>query len=380
MTATTRWDIVTCEFPPDVGGVSDYASTMALALASAGCDVHVWCSGSAPRESAGRVRIHVVPDAFTPGGLRRMGRELDASGARRRLFVQWVPHGYGYRSLNLWFALWLAARRYLRGDELHILVHEPFLAFSSAPRRFAAALVHRIMIALACRGAARVWMSTPSWAPMLRPYVPARLTPEWLPIPAVGGVGDGTAPVDGTSPQRRHAVVGHFSAHSPMVTALLGPALEQVLRESDVEVLLLGRDSDTFLPAWLAGHPWAAGRIHATGTLPADELRARIAACDVMLQPYPDGVSTRRTSVLAMFANGAAVVTNSGALTEPLWAAEAGLELVHAPDATQLAQATVRLVRDAERRRALAESARELYNRLFHVSRGVERLLASCAA
>lgn len=378
VTRASAWHIVTCEYPPDVGGVSDYARTMARALAAAGCHVHVWCSGSTARPGDDGVTVHAVSDAFSPAGLRRLGRALNSTGPTRRLFVQWVPHGYGYRSLNLWFAIWLAVRA-LRGDEVEVLVHEPFLAFSRSPRQAVAALVHRLMLVLACRGASRVWMSTPSWAPMIRPYVPARLTPRWLPIPAVGGADAEGRSADHAAHGNRAPVVGHFSAHSPLVTALLGPAMETLLRESDVQILLMGRDSERFLQGWLEDRSWAAGRVRATGTLAASDLQEHIASCDVMLQPYPDGVSTRRTTILGMFAAGAAVVTNAGALTEPLWRTEDGLVLVPSPDADQLARATLSLTRDAARRTQLGASARELYARLFHVDRSVAQLLAPAA-
>ena len=38
--------------------------------------------------------------------------------APRRLFVQWVPHGFGYKSLNMPFCLWVW-RRARGGDSVH---------------------------------------------------------------------------------------------------------------------------------------------------------------------------------------------------------------------------------------------------------------------
>ena len=43
----TRWHLVTSEYPPDIGGVSDYTAQLARALAGAGDEVHVWCPGEA---------------------------------------------------------------------------------------------------------------------------------------------------------------------------------------------------------------------------------------------------------------------------------------------------------------------------------------------
>jgi hypothetical protein len=42
-TGVVAWHLVTCEYPPQVGGVSDYSLAVATGLAAAGQTVHVWC-------------------------------------------------------------------------------------------------------------------------------------------------------------------------------------------------------------------------------------------------------------------------------------------------------------------------------------------------
>src|SRR5439155_8248322 len=88
--------------------------------------------------------------------------------------------------------------------------------------------------------------------------------------------------------------------------------------------------------------------------------------CDVMLQPYPDGISTRRTSTITLLAHGCPVVTNSGALTESLWAS-GGAIVAAGPDPALIASAVVDLLYDDERREQLGRQALRLYNRAFHV-------------
>ena len=51
----TTWHIITGEYPPAPGGVSDYTEAVAAGLAAAGDEVHVWCpaaSGLLPSASA----------------------------------------------------------------------------------------------------------------------------------------------------------------------------------------------------------------------------------------------------------------------------------------------------------------------------------------
>jgi glycosyltransferase involved in cell wall biosynthesis len=97
-------------------------------------------------------------------------------------------------------------------------------------------------------------------------------------------------------------------------------------------------------------------------------------ACDVMLQPYPDGVSARRTTVVAALAHGAAVVTNEGRLSEPLWRESLAVDLAPAPDPDQLAARTLALLREPVRRTALGRRARRLYNQVFDVQHTIARI------
>jgi glycosyltransferase involved in cell wall biosynthesis len=360
ITRPGEWDIVTCEYPPTIGGVSDYTFTLASELA-ASQPVHVWCPETAGAVPAlPNVAVHMLR-SFSPGELRSMGAQLDARPGRRQLFVQWVPQGFGYRSLNLGFARWVAARG-RKGDLVHLMVHEPFMSWSAAPLHLAASLVHRAMLARAASTVSQVWVSTSTWAELIRRYVPAGTPIEWLPVPAPA-LPDAAATPSAAS--RRQLTVGHFGTHSPLVQEMLGPALERLLPQVDAQILLVGRDSDVFRERFLATHPEAAPRIHATGALRADELAAQLRQCDLMLQPYPDGITTRRTSALALMSLGLPVVTNSGHLSEPFWRSCAAVHLVEGTDPAALADAACSLLTDKQAREELGARARVVYDARF---------------
>ena len=69
--------------------------------------------------------------------------------------------------------------------------------------------------------------------------------------------------------------------------------------------------------------PRLAGRIHATGGQSSRSVSIALAACDLMIQPYEDGVSSRRTGVMAALIHKRPVITTTGESTEPIWS-EAG--------------------------------------------------------
>jgi 2-polyprenyl-3-methyl-5-hydroxy-6-metoxy-1,4-benzoquinol methylase len=169
-------------------------------------------------------------------------------------------------------------------------------------------------------------------------------------------------------------VVGHFSTHSPLVTNLLEPALDAVLAQTSATVWLIGQDGDRFRARYIGPRAWFSDRVHATGALTSDALSEALARCDVLLQPYPDGVSARRTSTLAALRAGKPVVTNGGRLTEPFWRHDPGVELVDAPDPAALGATLVRLLGDDVRLACVAQAGRQLYARRFDVSHALASL------
>jgi glycosyltransferase involved in cell wall biosynthesis len=384
------WHLITCEYPPDIGGISDHTAQLAGGLAAADEEVHVWCPGrpgsaevsrtSGRTDVAGAlhdgVRVHAVMGAFGLADLVRAGAALDACPGPRRLLVQWLPHGYGQRSLNLGFCVWVAGRA-RRGDRVDLVVHEPFLELAAQPvRHLVMALVHRLMTVVLLRAVHRVWVSTPAWEPRLRPFALGRpLDIRWLPVPGCESLraAHASAPAAAT----RRPLVGHFGSYGTLVTSLLEERLARVLAgRSRPDALLLGAGSEAFATAFLAAHPEFAGRVHASGVLPPQALAEMLASCDVLLQPYPDGITVRRTSAMAGLAQGRPIVTTTGHLTEPSWADQGAVALVPLVDVEGFAASAEHLLTDREARARLGARALEVYHDHFSVDRLVRTLRA----
>ena len=157
----TAWHIITSEYPPQTGGVSDYTQLVAQGLAEAGDEVHVWCPSTeatsddttdgdaegAERNVGGPgVLVNRHFGNFRRSDLGRVDDLLEQFSAPRRLLVQWVPHGYGSRSMNLAFCLWLRRRAVKHQDAVEVMVHEPYLNFGEGSwKQSGAAAVHRLM-------------------------------------------------------------------------------------------------------------------------------------------------------------------------------------------------------------------------------------------
>ena len=389
MKGLSEWHLITSEYPPQAGGVSDYTQLVAKGLAAAGDAVHVWCPAVAldglQAEAAGGmngagVSVHRELGRIAPADLRRVGRLLDGFSQPRRLLVQWVPHGYGYQSMNVPFCAWLWNRAARRGDVVEVMVHEPYLSFDEGSwKQSGVAAVHRLMTIMLLKAASRVWISIPAWEDYWRPYSLGRALPfHWLPVTSNIAVVDDPARV--ASVRARYApasdyLLGHFGTYDPYITAMLLQTLPALFEgRGRLSALLLGRGSEAALGELLGRHPNLSGRVHATGELDAAALSLHLSACDVMLQPYVDGVSSRRTSVMVGLSHGLPIVTTSGKLTERLWAESEAVALVPIAEAARLAEATWALLSDEPRRRRMSAAARSLYAERFTVERTVAAL------
>ena len=373
--------LITPEFPPQPGGVADYSEQLALNLAMAGEEVHAWCPAVPGAPEAGdSIEVHREPGLFGPRSLRILGRHLDRFPTPRKILVQWVPHGFGYRSMNLPFCLWLWNRSKRRGDRIEIMVHEAFLAFGESWRQDAAALVHRLMTVILLQAAERVWVSTPVCERLWRQYTLGRAVPfQWTPVPSNIPVAFENVAVQGV----RHAfapngdfLVGHFGTYGPPIASVLEPILLGIsnLRSSRLVLLLMGRSSEIFRKNLIATHPALEGIVQATGALSPGELSRHIAACDLLIQPYPDGASSRRGSLMACLAHGKPILTTAGPGMEPVWDRSRAVCLAPAGDIDSFVREFDELFSNPVERSRLAQAAAQLYRARFDIAHTVAAL------
>jgi len=375
------WHLVTGEYPPEPGGVSDYTALLARALAPHVGEVHVWCRGNAgvPIDEGGGVIVHRVCGGFGPAGLLRADRGLDRFPAPRAVVVQYVAQGFGFKAMNLPFAAWVASRRFRRRDDVRVMFHEVAVPWVRRPlRRNLVAAVTRLMAAVLLRGCTRAYVSIPAWVPVLRRLGGSRVPIAWTPIPAT--VPDDPDPAAVAARRAELAAggpaVGHFGTYGRPITALLGPALRALLGgRPDLRVLLLGSGGERWRGELTAGRPDWERRVVAPGPLPAARVAECLRACDLAVQPYPDGASARRTTLMAALANGVPVVTTVGPLSEPVWA-DGAVAAAPADDPGRLAALVVELLDRPDRLAELGAAARRTYESQFAIERTVAVLLA----
>lgn len=393
------WHIITGEYPPQPGGVSDYTRLVARGLADAGDRVVVWAppvNGAASRAGSvtltGSLRpvdedprdpgidVRRLPDRFGPRSLRLLSGELDRSSSPQRLLVQYVPHAFGWKAANVPFCFWLRSRR---RDSVWVMFHEVSYPFSSRAGLTlnALAAVNRLMASLVGRAAERAFVSIPAWRAGVGAVTQEGTPVTWLPVPSGIPVVPDHAVVATIRARygQGQPLVGHFGTYGVLIKPLLEKCLSKLVALSDCRVLLLGQGSDTVRQEMIARNPQLADRVHGTGALPPDDLSLHISACDVMLQPYPDGISSRRTSAMVALSHGVAMATTIGVLTEPVWQKWEAALMVPPDDPAGLASAAASLLADPGQRAEIARRAAAMYDEQFDLRHTIAALRSSIA-
>jgi glycosyltransferase involved in cell wall biosynthesis len=341
------WQLMTGE-APGAGGIGDHTAVLAGALRAAGEEVGL--------------RVGTRPWL--------VDATLDALPPPRRILFQYAPQAWGARGMNLRACRWLLRRR-RTGDDVRVFFHEPFVPFDGARlRRAVLAVATRRMAAVLLGAASRAYVSTSAWIPLLRPLAPAGLPLRVLPIPstiprvrddaAVGRLRESLS-LGGT----RRAVV-HFGTYGELIAPLLLPVLERLTGHPGVRLLLLGRGGPAFAARLRERLPEADPV--APGELAPRELSLHLQAADAALQPYPDGVDTRRTTMMACIAHGLPTATTEGRFTDDVWR---GSPVALAATAERLPDAVLALLRSPLPR----GDVRAFYEERFSVEHSVRALM-----
>jgi glycosyltransferase involved in cell wall biosynthesis len=379
---TLRWHILTPELPPDCGGVGDYTAQVAEALAERGDAVSVYSPPAlAAWTTPDGIEAVTLGDRFGSESVRTLSIRLDRDPSSR-LLVQYVPAVFGRRGANETFCRWLRARGQA-GTDVRVVFHEPYSYFRWRPDHFFTAVAQRAMARILLDGAPFVYLSTDTWRRYLSRYgSDAVRRAVTIPIPSAiprvncpDKVRDTRSRSIGTATH----LVGHFGSYGDHVAPMLREALHDLLSsDPHIAAICTGAGSDSFVEGLLAQRPAFRGRLAGTGRAAARDISLHLQACDLLIQPYPDGVTTRRTSVMAGLANARAVVTSDGPLTETIWRETGSVRL--APSVDALVMSARGLLSDPVARAALEACASATYASRFDLRHTIDALRSPAPA
>lgn len=381
-----HWLILTGEYPPAAGGVSDYSQQVAEGLAARGEEVTVYTPERAGRDAnkpeRGKVHVEGLPGHFGWKGLRRLRACLNRQPPGGRILIQYVPHAFGWKAMNVPLCVWLAAQR---RHALWIMFHEVAYPFhrSQSWRHNLLARVNEWMARRLVQRAERVLVSTTAWLPRLENICPRMVAAELAAVPSnFETLKSGKPPPSLDLPGKGDGpVLGHFGTFSTGVRQRLAVLVPAILaRCPEATFFMLGRGSAAFADQMKNNNPYLGNRIVGAGELPRETVPVAIAACDLMIQPYADGINTRRTSTMCSLALSRPVVTQTGANSEPIWQESHGVHLVEGKNPESWAAAVRHLLDAPNERRDLSARGATLYRTHFSLEKTLDLLRSPAAS
>lgn len=357
-----RISIIAAALPPQLDGIGDYTANLALELAKTEQVKILTAEG----RDHSPIRGVAIEDAFLvsqPRTVRRLPPIIKAD-APDWVLVQYNPFSYGRRGFNMHLPMAMRALcRQCPNVRIAVMVHEPH-AWRDNWRLALMSAWHRAQLFALGRAADVIFFSIEPWALNFRSWFPR--TPVWhLPV----GSNIPLIDIDQCEARRRLgiddgvAVLGVFgSAHPSRMLGRVRSAAEAARSAGwNVLILHIGPEADS-VREQMGGLP-----LRADGPLPAEEVSRRMAAMDVHLIPFADGVSTRRTSLMTSLQHGIPTIATEGYWTDRLLRDANGKALLMArtSDAAQFHEHTLRCLGDQAARDSLSLGARRLYREHF---------------
>ena len=357
-----------CGAAPNVNdGVGDFSWLLAQELSKENTVTLIVpkVDGAADCAKTGRVSIYSVSHGWgieTSKEVFHLVRRLNPDV----ILVHFVPQLYGWKGAKPFLALLLLALR-RRGYRIVTVAHEFSAPFGPSPKLIMLASVHRLLLRAILSASNRIVLTTEFSLDLFRRRFPRRQA-DFRRIPVAS-----TVPVAAVDEARRgelrrklgiaadEIVISTFGS----VIGLSVPLFEKLFRWFTHEgvpfrILVIGKAGEQ-LREKLAHDPVTVERIVATGPLGSVAVSEYLSVSDLYVAFYPDGASTRRTSLMIGLAHGIPVVSNSGALTDPRLASSGALHLLNGLMLEDETRVLRQLCKSPELRSRLGKQARVFY-------------------
>lgn len=302
--------LISAALPPKLDGIGDYTGNLATALAASHQVTVLTRRGNAPDPIPG-VRIEPCFSPDDRHSVWNLLTHLDADPPDW-VVLQYNSFSYGRWGLNLHLPeVMRAIRRRHPNTKFALMAHEPFVPVLDV-KHAVMTTWQRWQLWRLGRSADIVFFSLEPWTDKFRSWFPGR------PVQTLQ-VGSNIPQVPMSADERAALraelgldagtiALGFFgSAHNSRLLDWVRGATEAVLRAGYQAQLLYVGPNTAEMGRVMDGLP-----MRSPGALPPAEVSRHLAAMDIFLSPFVDGISTRRGSLLAGLQHGLATVGTHG--------------------------------------------------------------------
>ncbi len=369
--------LLSARFPPQRCGVGDYTYFLAGALARLGHDVEVLTGPGDLDESLyplpPNVQVHRVIDSWGTGGLPEILRYLRKL-APDLLVIQYAPHAFDRRGITFAINLLPVLARGSISTRIVTNFHELYVPFDRSVKRNLAALWQRAAAMLLASGSRALSVTASEWQRRLRTM---GIRKRIQVIPVGSNIPLTTISEEDRARLRRRlldrsdgVLVASFGARHDrdLMAALYG--LQRLKTETPARLVWIGggtlhEGERRSVEQAMDLNRLRAGDVEWTGELSHPEVSRVLGVCDLMVLPFVDGVSTRRTSAVTALRHGLPLLTTRRARQEPWFVHGENVYLVSTGNKQALADGLVELAQTPALRARLSDGARELYRARF---------------
>jgi glycosyltransferase involved in cell wall biosynthesis len=282
--------------------------------------------------------------------------------------VQYVPQQFVGRGDLLALLAWLARIRLSRRGRVVLTVHEYNVPLAPTFRRIVSRLALDVLFLIIGALASQVIVTHELNRRKVSRLLFWKSRDRLALIPVGSTVRDVHGESPGSGPDHRPAppaftIFGQPEAMSPAIVSALGAWRSG--DRSTAHLLWIGRSRQAILDFWTIRCGLSADLVDIHAGLSNEDVSRLLHQSDVSLAPIVDGVSTRRTTVMAALCHGLPVIGTDGACTDDVFRRSEACLLSAPSDAPAFLRHVQALLADPGRRSHMRRAARALYERHF---------------
>lgn len=392
------WHILTSKYPPAAGGIGHHSAHLAYGLRKRNFEVHVWTTVLGKEEPLNKnsynndglkttyvdedgVTVHRLVTSWNTENFDHLAELISEKGGT--LLIQYKPTifgGYWNSALDGFVGKLKSSGRL---QAINLIIHEPFAIPQASilrPRTWLAPAYQYVLLRNLLKNSDNTYVTTNNWKRFLKPFK-LRENLVTLPVPSnIRNVAERQFSLNLRKAFASDAkmIIGTYSSFKEYeMLEILDAVISKTLTANpDWVWLLLGRQADKYCERLVQKYPAIADQIQTAGELDQNALSAHLQVADMMVQPYFQGVNTRRTSTMAALFHAMPVITSTGQKTESIWWETRCVRLVDWKEPSQYLEAIRTLSANENQRLQLSHAARLTYESCFSLEQNL-RLLTS---